>query len=99
MTFYPESRFWFQNDTIVCPSRLLAALRDVSSVGALPAVCHPRRHGQDQTTLRPVFSILILAQPFGETDLRYGLDYPISPFRRTQEQSDPAQQSASERPR
>jgi len=80
VTFYPESAFGFKDDTIVCPSRLFATLRDVSSVGALPAVCHPRRHGQNRTILRTVFSILTLAQPFGETDILCGLDYPISLF-------------------
>jgi hypothetical protein len=76
------SFFDLENDNIVCQSGLIATLRNDFSNGALPAVCHPHRHGQNRPILRPVFATLLLAQPSGKTDSRCRLDHPTSLSRR-----------------
>src|ERR1035438_8440346 len=91
--------FGLENDAIVRPSRLIATSRNDFSIGAPPEICHPHRHSQNRTILRPVFAILLLAQPSGKTDFRCRLDHPISLSRRYREQSDPAQHRPEPPPR
>ena len=81
--------FDLENDTIVCASRLIATLRNDLSIGALPAVWLSARARQDRTILRPVFTILLLAQPSGKSDSTAELTI-IYLSRRYREQSDPA---------
>src|ERR1039457_5325717 len=73
--------FDLENDTIVCQSRLIATLRNDFSIRALPAVCHPHRHGQNRPilalSLQYSSSPSLLVRPIPDADSTTLPLYPV----------------------